>query len=91
MTNEFNADEFCNQMQQKAKHLAVVKKQVNKQRTQDGTVTLIINGKKIRHKLPCDVLRCDVCDTIERIYDDIDSMINDMHEDLFNIFGYGWF
>jgi hypothetical protein len=87
MANEFNADEFCQGMQQKAKELANVKKQVGKQRTKNGTVTLIVNGKRITHELPCDVKNCETCVVIDDIQFKIDHMMLEMRANLFDIFG----
>lgn len=87
MTNEFNADDFCSQMQDKAKELAKVKKNVDKQRTKKGTITLIINGKRIEHELPCHVKDCETCVLINEIQGKIDRMMLDMRTNLFDIFG----
>lgn len=87
MANEFNADEFCSDMQNKAKELAKVKKNVDKQRTKKGTVTLIINGRRINHELPCGIPNCETCKIIDDIQFRIDHMMLEMRANLFDIFG----
>lgn len=87
MANEFNADEFCKGMQKKAKELVKVKENVNKQRTQNGTVTLIVNGKKITHELPCEAPGCETCAIINEVQFRIDHMMYEMRANLFDIFG----
>ena len=87
MPNEFNADEFCKNMQDKAKELAQVKKNVDKQRTKTGTVTLVINGRRITHQLPCDIANCETCEIINEIQFRIDHMMLEMRANLFDIFG----
>jgi DNA-binding protein YbaB len=86
MGTEFNADEFTQEMQEKAKALAKTKKEMEKQRTQKGSVTLIINGKKTVHELPCEINDCDVCEEIAEIQFRIDHMMTEMKINLKSMF-----
>jgi hypothetical protein len=89
--SEFNADEFCKEMQDKAKSLTKrAEKQTLKGRVQQGQITLILNGKKYIHNLPCTDVPCSVCEKINEIQSKVDDMMNQMNDAFGDMFG-SWF
>ena len=82
MTGDFNADEFCKEMQEKAKGLNNKAQDFNKSLGQGKThIKLTINGQTIEHDFPCNPYStCETCLQIIEIQKKMDDMARDMNQ-----------